>query len=242
MERLARPRAPVVKAVGLRRCQIEPSLLQRHAVQSAVDVTGQPSSAGVGTAWSSGPPLSSPARCPASLKVTSVHSGAPSSTRPVSPVRDRGVERREGCLLARRTQPEGEEERRLQHATVTDHHHRLVRMLGHDAGQGGAGADQEHRPALPARGEGVEWAAPRGPFSRPGNRVFHSSKLSPSASPGRSSCRSSSVSTGRPRARDDVLSPSPTRAAACSRTAGRPADAGRAVAPPAGRPVADRDR
>src|SRR5215210_7833662 len=72
------------------------------------------------------------------------------AVRPASmtPVRDAGVERREGHPIAGATQTEREVKRDLQHPTMTHRHHLLVLMLGDEAGQGAASSNEKPGPAL----------------------------------------------------------------------------------------------
>ena len=62
----------------------------------------------------------------------------------MAPVGDARVEWRERGVLARRAESQGQEEGRLQHAAVADHHHRLVRVLAHDPSQRGAVVEEWH--------------------------------------------------------------------------------------------------
>jgi hypothetical protein len=68
----------------------------------------------------------------------------------MAPVGDAGIERCEREPVAGATYPESKVERRLQDATMTDGDNSLIAVLGHDPGQGGAGANEKAGPALPA--------------------------------------------------------------------------------------------
>src|SRR5829696_8424473 len=117
----------------------------------------------------------------------------------VSPPGDAGVEDGEGDAVGAAAEPEGEVERGLDDAAVTHGDDGLSRVAVDECGDRGARAGGEGHPALPAGREGVK--ASRTAGGRGQYRSRHWSRVRPSASPGRSSCSSSSGCSRRSSAR-----------------------------------------